>query len=296
MTLPNFMIVGAARCGTTAMTRFLQQHPEVSIPFKEPGYFSGWWNPGLFAGPGYPKSHRYPGGFPSLDAYQALYEGSANAQARGDASVSYLIDPDSARRIAEQIPDARIIAILRQPVERAYAHFIHARTHGVEPCSDFLQCLDQDAARRADNWLPVLSYLHSSRYVEQLTRYFECFDPIQIRIYLYDDWNCKPETVWTDLMRFLEIDPGFTPDFSVRHNESMRQKPLWTYVKPILKLARPLVPDAIRPQLQSRIISLWHRPTKLPPELRRRLTKQFFEDDINQLEHMLGRDMRNWLT
>ncbi len=297
MTLPNFIIIGAARSGTSAMTTFLRAHPDVRMPYKEPNYFSGWENRLKFAGPCYPPSHPPPpADFSTLDTYKALFAGTGEAQARGEASVSYLIDAATPERIAKTLPEVRLITLLRQPAERSYAHFLHSRMEGIEPCSDFLATLRQDYERRKNNWHPKLSYVSGSHYAEPMARYFKYFARDRIRIHLYEDWNETPLVVWQDIMTYLDIDTGFVPDFSRRVNVSRLENTSGKRGQLIRKVTRKLVPASLRGTIRKLVEPGAPPPAKLDPGVRDELTERYFREDILRLQEMLGRDLRCWLS
>jgi hypothetical protein len=293
MTLPNFLIIGAAKSGTTALANFLQKHPQVHIPAKEPDYFSGWGFRIPFIEPPGITYVRLPEKCDTLEQYTALFSNAGNALARGEASTSYLYEPTAAANIHQLLPDVRLVAILRQPVERAFSHFVMHMRSGHEPEQDFYKAIADDTRRRSANWLPGMSYLHGSRYPEQLSPYFQLFHSSQIRIYLYDDLAVNPAHVWDDLLHFLQVDKNFSPDFSRRYKEGLIPSPtlrlLRKWLGPVL---RQTVPQQWRAQVSAR---LSYRPT-LPANERRELTYLYFREDIARLEEMLQRDLSHWLT
>ena len=160
MVLPNFLVIGAARAGTTALAAFLGRHPEVFIPVKEPNYFSGWLSRKPFDGP-QGKNVRPEFRCGTIEQYSRLFEGSRGFKARGEASVSYLPDGDAPALIQQTIPDVRLFAILRQPAERAFAHFHLQRFNRLEPVADFLEALEQERRGLRRNWMPSLRYVES---------------------------------------------------------------------------------------------------------------------------------------
>ena len=136
---PDYLLIGAAKSGTTAVARYLQQHPEVFLTEpKEPRYFA-------FAGssleiPGLPKSRRREY-YTDEASYLALYSGAGGKKAAGEASVSYISEAGTAERIYARVPEVKILAILRDPVERAYSNFLFLRALGLEPIADFEEAL-----------------------------------------------------------------------------------------------------------------------------------------------------------
>lgn len=141
MTMPNFLIVGAQKAGTTSLHYYLKQHPQIYMrPRKEPHFFEGMhWD---FYRPG-----RIMLAVTDLADYQALFEGVTDEKAIGEASASYLYSPKAPTLIKRSIPDARLIAILRNPPDRAYSNFLHCVRGGRESIVDFAEALRVEEER-----------------------------------------------------------------------------------------------------------------------------------------------------
>ncbi|HEX8199102.1 MAG TPA: sulfotransferase [Isosphaeraceae bacterium] len=261
MTMPNFLILGAAKAGTTALYHHLRQHPQIGMSrIKETNYFALMGEPVDFRGPG---DREFIGRFSvtTLDDYRDQFRHCAATPAVGEASPLYLYSPKAAHGIRHFVPDAKLIVILRDPVDRAYSAFLHLVRDGREPVIDFGEALRREEERIADRWEHIWHYRRMGFYHEQLSRYFVAFDRAQIRIYLYDEFHADPLGVLRDVFRFLGVDEGFAPDTSVRHNAAS-------------------VPRERRPPLL--------------PEVRREL-QDGFRDDILKLQGLLGRDLSAWL-
>ncbi len=294
MSLPNFLIVGAAKGGTTALTRFLEGHPQVHIPFKEPNFFSGWGTRKRFAARPVPELEQ--GKFcGTIEQYRALFARAGDARAVGEASVSYLADEDAPVHIREVVPDVRIIVLLRQPIDRAFSHFVMNRRLGKELEPDFLTALIDNDRRQAAAWHPSLCYLRMSTYAAALERYQALFPAAQRRIYTYDEWNRHPHRVWDDLLEYLGLDRLAMPDFQVRHNRSRLYHPGWNAMRKGARLVKRLVPAGLRPSLATYFERrMSYRPV-LDPRLRRELTEKYCEEDIRKVERLTGRDLSAWL-
>ncbi len=294
MVLPNFLVIGAARAGTTALAAFLGRHPEVFIPVKEPNYFSGWLSRKPFDGP-QGKNVRPEFRCGTIEQYSRLFEGSRGFKARGEASVSYLPDVDAPALIQQTIPDVRLFAILRQPAERAFAHFHLQRFNRLEPVADFLEALEQERRGLRRNWMPSLRYVESGRYSVQLRRYRALFPTEQLKVFLTDDWRRRPHWVWRQILEILGVDEGFMPDFRERHAVTRVESRAWRvllYTRPTW----PVVPKRVRRVLGAALRSRWLKDASLSPELREELTKRYFRDDILQLQGLLGCDLHGWLS
>ena len=294
MTLPNFLIIGAAKSGTTALTRFLHQHPQVHIPYKEPNFFSGWNSRIQFYIPPRPPHIEPEHQCATLDAYQALFVNSGDACAVGEASVSYLPNKTAPHNIKQLLPNVRLIVLLRHPVDRAFSQYIMSRHAKIEPMPDFLSAIQHEPERLQRNWLPFLCYLKLSHYPEQLARYQKLFPPEQFRIYLFDDWLARPNQIWVDILNFLEINHTYVPDFTKRHNENRLSTPMWDSIQAFHPLFKQMIPPKIRHKIYVWLRrNLTHRPI-LDQELRSELTEKNFRDDIFHLQDMLQRDLSSW--
>ena len=195
MTLPNFLIIGAAKSGTTSLYQYLRQHPEIFMSaVKETNWFA------------------YEGQRESCycvrtdEKYARLFDGVTAQRAVGEASPQYMKSAVAAERIAGRLPSVRLVAILRDPVERAYSGYLHSLREAVERRS-------VDEAMR-----PGSRYVDHGLYYQQLSRYFERFDLGRINVTLYDDLAADPSVVMRSLYAFLGVDEAFAVDVSTRHN------------------------------------------------------------------------------
>ena len=219
--MPNFLIIGAHKAGTTSLYQYLKQHPQIFMSaVKEPHFFSFMGHPLNFNDPGFNPTKLQT--VASIDDYQALFQDVGDAEAIGEASPSYLYVAQSASNIYQYLPKVKIIAILRNPVDRAYSNFLHcrAREHGREPLGDFLEALQAEPMRTRDNWSPLWHYQQMGFYYQQLQRYYKQFPKEQIRMYLYDDLLSNPEALLQDMFQFLQVNTKFMPDLSKRYNVS----------------------------------------------------------------------------
>lgn len=261
-SFPNFIIVGAAKAGTTAIYHYLNQHPQVYLtPLKETNYFALAGQKLEFCGPG-DADYVNSLSITCRDAYRAQFDGVRDEIAVGEASPLYLYHPLAAQRIRDAVPDAKILIILRNPIDRAYSAFLHLVRDGRETHRDFEAALAQEPARIAAGWEHIWHYAAMGRYFEQVKRYFEGFPRQQVRVFLYRDLRTDPRAVLRDTLDFVGADSDFEFDMATRYNEAslpLDQRP-------------PLFPR-VRAHLQD--------------ELR---------DDILGLQNLIGRDLSHWLT
>src|SRR5689334_11885254 len=169
MTLPNFLLIGAAKAGTSSVFAYLGQHPDVFIsPTKEPNFFALAGQDVHFAGPGDSIVNRVS--ITRLDEYEALFKSAGKGMAVGEASTLYLYNPGTAEAIRRLIPDARVLAILRDPAERAYSSYLHMRRDGREPVARFEDALAEEDARVHNHWEHLWHYSRLGFYYAQLKR------------------------------------------------------------------------------------------------------------------------------
>ena len=204
--LPDFFVVGQPKSGTTALYEMLRRHPQLYMPEgKEPWFFAE-------------ELHECtpprPGGTPrTMGEYLRLFEGAGPEQRAGEASVLYLWSRTAASAIAEVQPDARIIAILREPASLLRSlHLQFVETY-VEVESDFRKAISLEQARREGRhvprhtyWPQALLYSDHVRYVEQLRRFEDRFSPEQMLVLIYDEFRSDNEAVVRSVLRFLGVD------------------------------------------------------------------------------------------
>lgn len=297
MLMPNFLIIGASKAGTTALHNYLPQHPQVFLcPEKEVGFFWAHGERLDWQGPGLDRLKNRL--VTDLQAYEKLFAGAGQAKAIGEASVRYLHHPRSPDLIKQFIPHARLVVILRQPADRAFSNFMHNRMDGIEPCADFQQVLAEERAGRRNRWINC-RYLEKGYYFAALTRYLERFDRRQIWIGLFEDLRNTPQALMRSLYQFLDVDDGFVPDLSRRHNVSgVIRNPIlrvaWARSGKLRAQARPFFEAGLRHRLYEWIIRDLDRQT-LDADLRAELT-ELYRPDIERLQELIQRDLSTWLS
>ncbi len=208
--VPDFFIVGHPKCGTTALYEMLRAHPQVFMPeLKEPWYLASDMQPRFPP----PRSASPP---ESLEEYLTLFSAAGDGQRVGEASSAYLLSRTAAAQIAQLRPDARIIAILREPASFLRSlHLQLLRTH-VEADKSLRRAIELEPLRRNGRKVPrrshrpqLLLYSDHVRYVEQLRRYRDAFPPEQLLILIYDDFRDDNEATVRSVLRFLEVDESF---------------------------------------------------------------------------------------
>lgn len=299
-TFPNFFLVGAQKAGTTAVSRFLDQHPDVFVsPVKEPRYFALADESRDFTGPDDPAD-RFD--CTREEDYVQLFSGADGEEAVGEASTLYLYHRAAAENIRRRVPHARLIAILRQPVDRAYSNFLHCRRLGQEPHEDFLDALKAEGSRTRRGWGPHWHYQRKGRYSGQLARYFGRFPREQILVVTYDELRREPIGLLQRIYRFLEVDDGFLPDTEERWNRggipySVRLQRALRLPGPLTSLVGRLLPESAKRKIKHAIHTANLRPPpELPGAVRSALTRHLYSDEIVAVEAMTGLSVtEEWL-
>lgn len=296
MTLPNFLIIGAPKGGTTSIFNYLRQHPQVFLcPVKEAGFFWASGAPMRIEGPG--AELLKPRIVSDRQRYEALFESAGSRKAVGEASVRYLSEPRSPELIYELIPQAKLIASLRQPADRAFSSFVRNLRDGLEPCRDFGSAIAKERQGKRQGWV-FGRYLDKGFYHRSLERYLAFFERRQLFISLFEDLLEDPHALLKRMFRFLEVDDSIEVDLSRHHNPSgvIRNPALrlfWTHTSKIKGLARPLIPAGLRQKASEWMIRDLEKPP-FPAELRQELT-DYYREDIEKLQDLIGRDLSGWL-
>lgn len=275
MTLPNFLIIGAAKAGTTSLYEHFRAHPEIFMPrLKEPRFFCY---------PGEGDRLRFP--VQSLEEYEAIFEPAGAARAVGEASVHYLTDARAAARIRETLPEVRLIASLRNPVDRSYSIYqMNRRNAGANAEAAYAKALREDRNLQ-------------EAYHGHLERFFALFRRERIRVILLEDLEAAPRPTVRSLFEFIEVDPDFAPDFTKVANPGgePRIKALHRVLsdRRLVAASRRLLPEAMVAPLKAlRNRNLAKRPL---PTADRRTATDFFRDDILRTQDLIGRDLSHWL-
>ena len=201
---PNFFIVGAAKAGTTSLYSYLRQHPEIFMPsdIKEPHYFAQ-------VRPSRAQRYASPVFISDRDAYLRLFRSAGGYRAIGEASPSYLWCPEAPERIHAVAPRARIVITLRDPVERAYSHYLMDYREGMQHLP-FHEALQADWRSREKGWAVSQLYVELGFYARQIERYLRLFGAERVHVLLYEDIRRLAHgdrRVLADILRFLDVDP-----------------------------------------------------------------------------------------
>ena len=234
-----------------------------------------------------------------LEDYYKLFPDADGCLAIGEVSNIYLYSENTPANIKQYIPEVRLIAVLRNPVDRAYSSYLHLVREGYET-ETFLAALQLEDRRIQDNWRPLWHYMHVGLYGEQLLRYREYFEKSQIRVYLYEDFCNNAVEVIQDIFAFVGVNQEFVPDTSGRYNTyrsygSRYLDRLLLQPNVLRNTLRTMIPSPIR----RRIRAMAGKPTNMPPVLDKQIRRHmlsFYESDILLLQELIGRDLTHWLS
>jgi len=305
-SVPNFFIAGAAKSGTTAVARYLEEHPQVYMsPIKEPSYFardiipvlqpSNWDRNqrGLDKYLNGPMQERRGGCVLDWDSYLKLFRKATDEIAIGEASTAYLISPNAPLEIRSEIPHARIIIMLRSHVERAFSTYLMFCRNGRLRAS-FSEIIRSSGSDRLSDWKRLL--LETRKIAPGVKRFLTVFPPGQIRWYFHEEFSQSPLTVMKSIHEFLGIDPAFQPDVARRHNEELLPKvPLlhrMSQMAGLSNLANRAMPQGVRPLLRRTLFRTGPLPGISPGD--RAILVEHFREDIAQLSNLVERDLSHW--
>lgn len=296
--LPDFLVIGAAKAGTTSLYYYLMQHPRVFMPSnKEPMFF-------VFDGRKLENYHfagsaDLPRIVTNLTEYMQLFQSAPASSITGEASTLYLYDKDAPARIAALIPKVKMIAILRNPVDRAYSQFQHYRQVKREPLARFIEAINIEEKRIAETWYPSYYYADMGFYSRQLRNYFRYFPRDQFTFFLYEDL-ANTSFLTGEIFDFIGVEQNVKLDTSGRYNVSgeTRFPGLFKLVRKS-KRVKPFLKRLITQKNWQKLKQTWDRiiQKKYAPisEEDREKLKALFHDDILDLQDLIDRDLGSWL-
>jgi len=311
--LPNFFIVGAPKAGTTSLYHYLDQHPEIYMsPIKETNYFASEVRPQILGGNlqeqirrdeialqdylrGTMLEKRFGALVTDCADYLKLFCNVNGEKAIGEASVTYLWSVTAAANIRARIPDARIIMILRNPVETAFSLYLenlgNERIH-----NSFHEQIHADAPWRGQ-FEPMHPFLEFGIYYEQVKRFLEGFPREKVCILLYEGYRTNQKQSMIDIFRFLGVNPAFEPNTLVRHMRP--QIPRSFTIRRLLRRygisqrLKEWSPNVLVPHLRT-LASRRRRSLTMNQEDRQFLV-DYYREDIQKLSDLLDRDLSAWI-
>ncbi len=301
MALPDFLVIGAPKAGSTALHAALAQHPALHMsPVKEPKFFLSDGPPPARGGPGDAQTYREH--VWRRPDYEALFEGAAPRALRGESTPLYLHDRAAHRRMHALVPDAKLIAVLRDPAERAHSNWTHLWSAGLEPIGDFVRACEEEPRRIEAGWASFWHYTGLGRYGEQLEHLYRLFRREQVLVLRYLSMVDRPAETLDRICAFLGVEPGIIsrlprenvtahPEATVRHRTVAR-------AARIAAAAGQFLPSTTGTFLSSPLEHMLQRsaPPRQPLTWdERELVLPHFEADIRLLERITGEDFSLWL-
>ena len=300
MALPDFLVIGAPKAGTTALHAALARHPDLYLSaVKEPKFFLTDGPPPATGGPGDAQTYRQH--IWRRTDYEALFRDASAGQLGGESTPFYLYDRAAQRRIRELIPHARLIVIVRDPVERAHSNWTHLWSAGREPVGEFVRACAEEDRRVAAGWSPFWHYLRLGRYGEQLEHLFQLFPRDQVLVGRYRRLLDEPARVLDQICAFLGVGEGIIsevprenvtahPDSSIAHAAVAR------VLRGVEAVGRhlPHTGGGVTAGLE-RFLQRRAGPREPLTWAQRQAVLPRVADDIRLLERVLGEDFGDWL-
>ncbi|VEP15588.1 Sulfotransferase [Hyella patelloides LEGE 07179] len=294
MKLPTFLIVGVQKAGTTSIYNYLQEHPQVFMSrIKETNFLEQDWS-------SFPPEKQNKNGIVTIEDYAALFTDVRDEIAIGEASPNYLFHYESsAARIKKYVPDAKLIVVLRNPVERAYSDYL---MHIRDAIGTQIISLSEQVEKRAHKSFMI----RKGFYATPLKYYLDQFGTEQIKVCLYDDLCRNSEQFMKGIYTYIGVDTEFKPDVSKKvqqakvpknqaiNNLLQRKNPLRTFAANTLKTVMPL---EARQKFRDRLININSQSKKEMPLTTEDSQKliNLYQEDILKLQDLINRDLSGWL-
>jgi hypothetical protein len=272
-SIPNLFIVGSAKAGTTSLSRYLGQHPDVFMPpcHREPAFFA---------------EHT---GHDLIEDYLKEFTLAKSEPIIGEKSGAYLFDAHAAKKIQEFNPNSKIIIVLRNPVDMAYSLYLHNRREGFEVIPSFEEALEREVSRAIDpefihtsfGYYANFLYRQRATYAPQIKRYYNVFPAKQILLLKFHDLKNNCLATCQTIFRFLGIADDFVPDLSAENIGGCMRLPLLNSLYVRNQTTRNIIMSTVPQKLRKFIYRLNRKvalPPKLPMKTERYLTNLFASD------------------
>ncbi len=286
---PNFLIVGAARSGTTSLYDWLKQNPDVFLPnLKEPCYFV------------------YGHGISNWDDYLSLFEPARSKKAIGEASVQYLDAEESPSWIHQVLGDVKIVILLRNPIERAFSLYSLSVMRGTEWIPSFEKALAEEESRFQDEsfhhrelstYFRHFFYFRGGLYYEQVKRYLDTFGSEFVRVYLFEDLANSPDKTYNDVCNFIGVSHEVRPVFTHQNRSGVPRSIKLQYLLYSLERSPRRLPGILR-FVNHQLICLNIRvgPKTVIPQAVKKVLQEKYRTDIVRLAELIHRDLSLWLS
>jgi hypothetical protein len=286
---PNFFIVGAQKAGTTSLYYYLKKIPGVYMsPLKEIFYFAP-----------HAVQNSIADVIRDKEEYLRLFKDASGYTAVGEATPFYLCDPDTPKLIHQTVPHARIIMILRDPIERAYSNYLMKKKYsGMK--SSFYDELMRDYKSQEKLFGRSTMYVEFGMYYEQVKGYFDIFGREQVKVIIFEEFVQHPEQTVNEVLAFLGVNYTVTEIREQYNPYSVPRSPLALWIFALFRWLRArnikfykilnLLPDSLVESLPEKILFKRRQKPKIEPKAVKFL-QEFYRDDVIRLESLLGRSL-----
>jgi len=296
--LPNFLIVGAAKSGTSSLHNYLNQHPQVFMPsynkegmkVKEPRFLIKDL-----------VQHRLHNGIWTFEEYQSLFDDVKDEKAIGESTVLYLYYYKNAiNNIKHYLgEDVKIIIMLRNPADRAYSAFQHV-SRGFKENNSFEKSLEIEKGRmeREENLTPMVMYKEMGMYYEMVKAYMESFK--NIHIIFYEDFRDNIESEMNKIYNFLGISNNIKIDFITKHNvggkkwKNERMKHVFMKDNPMKSILKSVLPEKLNKGMRNKLVNASTNKIGSMKEETREYLNDYFKQDVKKLSELLNKDLQHW--
>jgi len=296
--LPNFLVVGAAKSGTSSLHQYLIQHPDIfmstlnkeGVSVKEPQFLI--------------KSKvekRLHFGIWKWNEYLSIFEGVKEENVIGEASVFYLYYyKEAIKNIKIRLGnDVKIIILLRNPVDRAFSAYLHV-SKGIKESLSFEEALSDEEGRleRNESLTPMVMYKDMGLYYNMVKAYKDAFENVHVAI--YEDFKDETDMVLDNIFNFLGVDKTDKIDSSIRHNvggkewKNTKLKNLFQKENIVKRIYFKLIPDIMKNKIKEKLLQLSTNKAKTMNHQTRENLKSFFKDDIDKLSKLIGKNLKHW--
>lgn len=309
--LPDFFIVGSAKSGTTSLYNYLRQHPQIYLPPVKEVYFFAtdidnkkfrpdyaknvninidkWLEAGM-------KTEIFQAYISDWEKYKSLFRFAGDKKATGEMTNAYLYSTQAANNISQKFPHAKIIMILRNPVERAFSHYLMDLRMGIES-GNFMEALQKDISRTEKGWGISNLYIELGMYYEQVNRFLKLFPHEQIKILLHEDFKNNPSKTMEGICQLLNADGSFQFDFSKSYNKAAVPRKNWikklNNQRAMTHFLRKRLPVQWKAGFKKVFFTEKHKPEMTADE--RKFLTDIYRTDIEKLSALLHTDLSSWL-
>lgn len=297
-----FAVIGAAKAATTSLYQYLRDHPEIQLSsVKEPRFllYDGRPIP-MYAGPG-DGTWLSDGLVTDWHQYLRLLDGDEQTRVVGECSTDYLASAHATSAMYRRFPEAKVVAILRHPVDRAYSNYRHQKRDGYET-RGFVDALRAERSGERNSYAPHWHYVERGLYAKHLERYIGMFGRSRVYTIRYEDFRTNPLQELAELLRFLEVEaPSYPLNTDYWHNRSAVPRDYWTNrlsrasEKGVLSALKSAIPRGARRRVRTGLEKFAGPDASLGVQEREQ-AMEFFADDIGRLSTVVGADFSDWLA